>query len=221
MGSTSASEDFDTDLTIPNILGDYAYHLGVAEDFEAGGRIAVGSGLLELDVKYRFLGGADSKLHVAVNPAIGYQTALFLEGISVSLPLILTYDLTSVLWVTVAGFVRYAALDQVIDTDDASLGGDFLTTGGTLRLMIAGATFSLMPTVEWGTYTVSTEASGVVGVDDDNAVMGTAESEAGTTYMQIGLNIGTVYGREMQKLKKMDETLDKIDQKLDKAIEGK
>ena len=74
MGSTSASEDFDTDLTIPNILGDYAYHLGVAEDFEAGGRIAVGSGLLELDVKYRFLGGADSKLHVAVNPAIGYQT---------------------------------------------------------------------------------------------------------------------------------------------------
>ena len=63
-------------VVLPNLLPEFAYHIGVAEDLEVGGRIVVLGGLLELDMKYRFLGKTGDDLQMAIQPALGYR-ALF------------------------------------------------------------------------------------------------------------------------------------------------
>lgn len=208
----------DLSFTFPNVLGEYAYHIGIAENVEVGGRLALGSGLMELDVKYRFIGSDDSKLHVAINPGIGYRSFGLVDGTSVNVPLLLTYELTSVLSVTVGGFANMSFLDSAIegeDSDSPNLGGNTQSFGGAAGIMISGDTFFLYPVVEFGTISASS--------DDEDDESGDSETTFETQYMQVGLNIGVVYGRELQAIKKMDEKMDKkldsIDKKLDKALE--
>ena len=56
-------------VTVPGLIPELTYHIGVTEDVEFGGRVALGFGYGELDLKYRF---HDSDgLHLAVAPALG------------------------------------------------------------------------------------------------------------------------------------------------------
>ncbi len=208
------TEEKDLTFTFPNVLGEYSYHIGVAENVEVGGRLALGSGLMELDVKYRFVGSDDSKLHVAINPGLGYRSFGLVDGTSINVPLLLTYDLTSALSVTVGGFGNMSFLNSAIegeDSDSPNLGGNTTSYGGAAGIMISGDTFFLYPVVEFGMISASS--------DDEDDDSGDSESTFETQYMQVGLNIGVVYGREMQAIKKMDKKLDKIDSKLDKVLE--
>ena len=208
------TEEKELSFTFPNVVGEYAYHIGVAPNVEVGGRLALASGLMELDVKYRFLGSDDSKLHVAINPGVGYRSFGLVDGTSINVPLLLTYDLTPNFSVTVGGFGNMSFLNSAVegeDSDSPNLGGNTTSFGGAAGVMISGDTFFLYPVVEFGTITASSDDA-----DDDS---GDSESSFDTQYMQVGLNIGVVYGREMQAIKKMDKKLDKIDGKLDKALE--
>src|ERR1044072_9003404 len=58
-------------FAIPNLLPELTYHIGISDNAEAGGRLALGSLGGEFDIKYRFL--HNDKLHLAVAPAISYQ----------------------------------------------------------------------------------------------------------------------------------------------------
>ncbi len=208
------SKEKEISIPIPNVLGEYSYHLGLAENMEMGGRIALGAGLMELDFKYRFIGSDESKLHVAVNPAIGYRSAFLLDGTSVGLPLMVTYDVAPFLSVTAGGFFNMSFYDEVVSesgSDTPNLGGNSTSYGGALGLNFSGETFFLYPVFEFGIIEMTAK--------DNNDSSGNNDASFETQYTQIGLNIGVVYGREMKKLKKMDEKLDKMDGKLDKIIE--
>ena len=95
------------DFAFYNLIPELSYHVGVADDWEVGGRIALGSMLMELDAKYRFY--HNGPLHLAVQPALGYESFVVLEGPRVTLPLMLTYDLTDNLSVTAFAYGSYLA----------------------------------------------------------------------------------------------------------------
>src|SRR5262245_30535888 len=61
---SAGNEVNTTYVAIPNILPEITYHIGVAENVEAGGRIGIGSLGGEFDVKWRFL--RSDKLHLAI-----------------------------------------------------------------------------------------------------------------------------------------------------------
>jgi len=92
-------------VVLPNLIPELNYHIGISEGLEFGGRVGLTSGLIEFDVKYRFLGGEGEKLHLAVQPAVGYRALFIVEGLHATLPVIATYDVAPTLSVNVAPYV--------------------------------------------------------------------------------------------------------------------
>ncbi|MCA9547051.1 MAG: hypothetical protein KC613_21765 [Myxococcales bacterium] len=205
------SEEFD--YTAFTILPEIGYHLGVMENLEIGGRVAPQNLFIELDAKYRFVGGPAEKLHVAIAPHVGYQTAIIADGPSVGVPLIVTYDVTKNLAINVAGFGRVLFLSETFDGGDdvdIALGGTTTTFGGHLGIELRGETFYFMPAVEYSRWmsTIEAEAEGEKVTTDYT-----------TNVLQASVNFGFVFGREKQQLDRMENKIDKMDDKLDRALD--
>ena len=139
-------------FTYPNLVPELAYHHGVTDDLELGGRLALAAGLAELDAKYRFIGSQESEFHLAVQPAGGYRALGFIEGFSASLPLIATYDLSDGISINAAGFGMFTSFDTSIEDaeDNVDFSGKSIIAGGSggIQFRTSGG-FHLMPSVEY------------------------------------------------------------------------
>ena len=197
-------------IVLPNLIPELNYHVNVAPNIDFGGRIGLASGLLELDVKYRFVGGPDEKLHLALQPAIGYRAMFIVEGAHVTLPLIATYDLTPSLSATIAPYVSYLNLSAVDKDIGGSFAGTMLTGGAVVGVAVRSEVFYIMPTVDFS-QTVADFSS------ETTTEEGTAKATTSDTisYLVFGVSFGWISGKELKKLKTMDEKLDRIEKKLD------
>ncbi len=207
---TKVNNDETSDpITIPNLIPELAYHIGLGNNMEVGGRVALGSMLFELDFKYKFFESIDKKLHMAIAPALGYRTFLLIEGVNVNLPVIMTYDLSSNFSINLFLYSSYINFKSAMDdseSDDFSDNGGFmansLTMGGGVGFKYTGETFYFMPSVDIGRTVMS---FGDYAEDDSFSV----------TTMVFSITMGWIGGKEMKKLKAMDTKLDRIENKLD------
>jgi len=201
-------QDTEQQFAIPNIIPELTFHIGIVEDFELGGRLALGSLGLEMDAKYRFLKAGG--LHLAVAPAVGYMGWVILQGVSTRLPIVATYEVNKWFGVSAAVFAGYSHYSIANDEyDDAinDFSGDMITYGVALGPELSGETFFIRPTVEFTRYQVMVEAEGEdTGWNPINN-------------LAFMVHFGWVYGREKQQLdrieKKVDDGFDRIEKKLD------
>jgi hypothetical protein len=189
MGNTE-----DDAVVIPNIIPEISYHIGMAEDVEIGGRVGLGSLAIEGDVKYRFF--KNEKLHMAIAPAISYQSLLVIEGLGVRLPAILTYQLADNFDFTAAVFgstTRYSSLDENEDSDFGTFGGSLVSTGGAIGFDLHGETFSIRPAIEYTRY--------VARLDD-------VEDQGDFSTLNILVHIAFTLGKEKQQLDRIERKID-------------
>jgi hypothetical protein len=185
-------------LTVPGVIPEIAYHIGITDDVELGGRIAPGFLYGELDAKFRFF--RSEGLHLAVAPAVGQAFVFVGTMTTLRLPLLLTYELhprfafnagiNATLW-------QVSSVDEDGDLPFTSDDGTLTTAGLSLGLEIVGDTAFLRPSIEIG--------RGVYGAGDRPEPLQIAA---------VVLHFGQVSGRELKKLDEMDRKLDEINGKL-------
>jgi hypothetical protein len=190
-----------TTVTYPNVIPEISYHYGVSENAEVGGRIALGSGMIELDTKYRLL--QSDGLDLAVQPAVGYRSLGFIEGFQGSLPVILTHDLNPRVSLNASVFGAYThyKLTDDFSSSDLDVAGNTVSVGGALGVQFrTRGSFYFMPGVE---VQRSVHRSGdFIGEIPQ------------VTYVIFGIMMG--WGAD-QRIRKMDQQMDRIEDKLDRA----
>lgn len=139
------------DYNLPNPIPDVLYDYGLTDDLELGARLSLGSGLIEAHAKLRFIEAAGGTLHLAFAPAAGYRVLALVNGPVLTLPLIVTYDLSPGMSLSGGPVVSYASysVPDSFDAGDLDLAGDTLYAGGGLGIEFRPA-FGLhvMPAVE-------------------------------------------------------------------------
>jgi hypothetical protein len=140
------------DFNLPNPIPDISFDHGLSDDIELGGRLSLGSGLLEVRSKLRFVQAADGALNIALAPAAGYRVLGLVNGPVLTLPLIVTYDLNRGMSLSggpVASFASYSVPDSLQFGDDPDISGDTLYAGWGIGLEFRPA-FGLhvMPAIE-------------------------------------------------------------------------
>jgi hypothetical protein len=139
------------DFNLPNPLPDVLYDYGLTDDIELGGRLSLGSGLIEARSKLRFVEAANGALHVALAPAAGYRVLALVNGPVLTLPLIVTIDLSPRMSFSVGALASYASYSTPsrLEVDDLDLSGNTLYAGGGFGLEFRPAFgIHVMPTVE-------------------------------------------------------------------------
>jgi hypothetical protein len=206
--TSDGTEGDEQSVTLPTIVPEINYHLGITDDFEFGGRVAPSSLFVELDGKYRVVGAKDERLHVAVAGHVGYQSAFFIDGLMLLLPVIVTYDVSDHIAVNVAAFGRMGFFSETLDDNEIDVGftGTATAFGGHIGLELRGETFYIMPAFEVSRWMFETEGS-----SGDETVTGDVD----TTILQGIVNFGFVFGREKKQLDRVERKLDTMDQKLD------
>lgn len=139
------------DFNLPNPVPDILYAHGLTDDLELGARLGLGSGLLELNAKYRFLTAASDSLHLALAPAAGYRVLLLVNGPVLTLPLLITYDAAPDISVSGGPLVSYAsyAAPDSLEAGDLDLQGDTLYAGGGIGIELRPLPgLHVMPAVE-------------------------------------------------------------------------
>lgn len=140
------------DFTLPNPIPDILFDHGVSDDVELGARLSLGSGLVEVHSKLRFIEAARGTLHVALAPAAGYRVLALVNGPVLTLPLVITYDVGPDLSLSGGALLSYASY-SVPDTfrfnDDLDLSGQTLYAGGGVGVELRPAWgLHLMPAIE-------------------------------------------------------------------------
>jgi hypothetical protein len=139
------------DFNLPNPIPDVLYNRGITNDLELGGRLSLGSGLFEVNAKYRYLQLAQGTLHFAVAPAVGYRALALVNGPVLTLPLLVTYDVSPGMSVSGGPLISYASysVPESLDFGDLDLRGNTLYAGGGVGLQFRPALgLHVMPTVE-------------------------------------------------------------------------
>lgn len=134
----------------PNPVPDILYAHGLLDDLELGGRLSLGSGLLELNAKLRYLEAFNGKLHAALGPALGYRLLGLVNGPVATLPALLTYDLSPQLSLTGGALASFASyrLASGLGGGDADVSGDTLYAGGGVGVQLRTGRFHVLPAVE-------------------------------------------------------------------------
>jgi hypothetical protein len=185
-------------LTLPGVIPEVAYHIGVTDDLELGGRLAPGFLYAELDGKYRFL--HSQGLHLAAAPAVGQAFAIVGTITTVRLPLLLSYELHPRFAFNAgvnATLFRVSSVDSDRDLPFTSDDGSLTTAGFSLGLEIIGDTAFVRPSIE-----VS------------RALYGEADRDDPLQIAAVVLHFGSISGRELKRLDDMDRKLDEINDKL-------
>ena len=197
--------DSDGQLTVPNVIPEFAYHIGVARNWEVGGRIALGSLGIEMDTKYRFL--QKGNLHLAVAPAAAYQAFFVVRGFTLRLPVILSYDFTDIFGINAAILGGFSSTNANHDEDEdlnQYMNGQIFFYGASLGPEIRGSGFFVRPAVEFIRYETSFET-----IEDIDGELWKPFNS-----FNILIHFGWVFGREKQQL-------DRIEEKLDQTLEQK
>jgi hypothetical protein len=125
------------DFNLPNPIPDVSFDYGVTNDVELGGRVSLGSGLLEARSKLRIIEALDDSLNISLAPAAGYRTLGLVNGPVFTLPLIITYDLNRGMSLSggpVASFASYRVPQSLNFSDDPNISGDTLYAGWGLGI---------------------------------------------------------------------------------------
>jgi hypothetical protein len=191
----SATGDSDTTVVVPGLIPELTYHIGITDDVQFGGRIALGFLYGELDLKYRFL--HSDGLHLAVAPAIG-QVAAFGTLTSLRLPLLATYEVSERFAVSGSVSGSSWAVGSLPSDDDAAgpfnVGERFFTmVGGSLGVEISGETAYIRPSFEMNTLTFRPDGA-------DRRIKTGA----------IVFHVGRIGGREKKQLDRIEEKLDRL-----------
>jgi hypothetical protein len=190
------SEGKTEEIVLPALVPELTYHIGMADNLEVGGRIALGALGMEGDVKYRFF--RSDKLHLAMAPAISYQGFFFVEGVGVRLPGILTYELEDNVDLTMAAFagiVNYSSTDN-----DASLfDGTLVNTGAAIGFDLHGETFTIRPALEVSRY--------VANLNSDD---GSLDSHFNTVNLLV--HLAWTRGKEKKQLDRIERKIDALGQ---------
>jgi hypothetical protein len=190
------NKSFDA-VVLPNIIPEFTYHIGMADNLEVGGRVSIGALGMEGDVKYRFL--RNDKLHLAVAPAIGAQAFVVIEGVYVRVPLIMTYELADNFDFTAAVFgasAHYTPADSG-SSDFDSFNGTLVSSGGAIGVDLHGETFSIRPAVEFTRYLYNFSASGSSTSDHFNTV-------------NVLVHLAWTGGKEKQQLDRIEQKIDRL-----------
>jgi len=204
-GATSTgSGSGSTTVAVPSIIPELSYHLGVSDDFELGGRLAIASLTAEIDGRYRFV--RRGPLHVAVGPSIAYTNLFVLSITQFNLPIALTYEFSSRVAVTVAARAGYWMTKATEGEWEKIFKGNGLALGGAVGLEIRGRTFYLRPYFDYtrvgGRNTTTTTSEEITA--DWSFSMAT-----------IGIGIGWLIGKEHEMLERVEDKLDRIERKMD------
>jgi hypothetical protein len=139
------------DFNLPNPLPDILYDYGLTKDVELGGRLSLGSGLIEVHSMLRFVEAAGRTLHVALGPQLGYRVLALVNGPVLTLPLIVTLDLSSELSISggpIVSYASYSTPDRIAGSE-LDLSGDTLYAGGGIGLEFRPAFgIHVMPAIE-------------------------------------------------------------------------
>jgi hypothetical protein len=208
-GTSSGLNDKNLTFTYPNLIPELSYHYGAGHDIEVGGRIVLGAGMIELDTKYRFIGTDTSSVHLAVQPAVGYQGYGVVEGVHLSAPLILTYDFNEDVSLNTAAFGSFAHYASTIDngSNGPDLSGNTVVAGGAVGVQFRSAGgFHFMPAIE---------------VQRALSHSGDVVSEMPKyTVVLFGITFGWGPNRKLDRIEHkvdvIDQKLDRMDQKIDK-----
>ena len=191
--STGNKTTENISFAIPNLLPELTYHVGVSDNAEAGGRIALGSLGGEFDVKYRFL--HSDKLHLAVAPAISYQAFILIQGGGLRLPGILTYELADNLDVNLAAFVTETHWKAVSDSEDfAAWNGNLTQTGAAVGFDLHGETMSIRPAFEWSRIIFNTDGDNFKPFNTFNVL----------------IHVSFIGGREKKQLDRIERKIDNL-----------
>lgn len=185
-------------LTLPGVIPEVSYHIGITDDFEFGGRVAAGLLYAELDGKYRFL--HSEGLHLAVAPAVGQAFAFVGTLTTVRLPVLLTYEFHPRIALNAGANATLWYVSSIDDGDDlpfTSDDGSLTTAGFSLGLEISGDTAFVRPSIEIS-----------------RAFYGAGQREDPLQIAAVVLHFGTITGRELKRLDEMDRKLDEINDKL-------
>lgn len=140
------------DFTLPNPLLDVLYAYGLSDDVEIGARLSLGAGLIEAQSKLRFVEAAHGTLHLALAPAVGYRVLALVNGPVLTLPLLVTYDLSPEVSLTGGALLSYASYsvpESFRFDEDLDLSGQTLYAGGGLGVELRPAWgLHVMPAVE-------------------------------------------------------------------------
>ncbi len=149
---TNLPGDQSLTYNFPNIIPEVSYHFGVGNDFEIGGRVALGAGMIEADAKYRFFGSDATSTHLALQPALGYRSLGLIEGYHASLPLLFTVDLNHNIAVNTSvfgTFVHYGLPDEFDAENNINFAGESAAGGAGVALELSTASgFHFMPGLE-------------------------------------------------------------------------
>lgn len=184
-------------VTLPGLIPELSYHIGVTDNFEFGGRIAPGFLYGELDAKYRFL--RSPEFHLAVAPSIG-QMAIGGTVTSLRLPLIGTYEVNDHFAFTGSVSGSSWTVSSVPSYDDTggmfNVGERFFTmVGGSLGIEVSGEVAYVRPSVEFNTMTFRPEGS--------NQRIKTGA---------LVFHVGRVSGREKKQLDRIEEKVDRMEE---------
>lgn len=190
----SAEESVDP-FWVPNVIPEIGFHAGLIDDLELGGRLGVGSMMIELDAKYRIIGHKGGLFHLAVQPAVNYRTLFVVSGYSAMLPLITTFTFNENIALNLAGYAGYQSYSVSLDALEDYLGADGKTFGGNVGVRFSVDDFYFMPAVDYSrtTYQSSTESDGA-----------TIDLELKTEQLVAGIYIGLTFGGEAPPAKPVE-----------------
>ncbi|MCX5868708.1 MAG: hypothetical protein NT009_14735 [Proteobacteria bacterium] len=198
-GINRMSNDNDH-VIVPNVIPEFAFHVGLAKNWEIGGRVAPGALGIELDTKYRFLQKGD--LHLAVVPAVAYQALFEGYGLTFRLPVVLSYDFIDNFGFNAAVFGGLSAYESDEGDDEEFfqyIEGEILSYGVSLGPELRGSVFFVRPEVEFVRY-----ESSLKHADNLNG-----ESWEPVNSVNVLVHFGWIFGREKQQLERVEEKLDK------------
>lgn len=181
-------------IALPNLIPELSYHIGVTDDVELGGRVALSNLYLEADAKFRFF--RSERLHLALAPALGYQAFLIVQGTTFRLPGILTYDLSDNFSLNASIFGSATSYKEV-DEDFARFDGNQVATGASLGFEIRGEVMVLRPAIEFTSYVARLGDDGSNDFDEYNTV-------------NVLLHVGFIGGREKKQLNRIERKLDRV-----------
>jgi hypothetical protein len=149
-GAPGAARAAATQFNYPELVPELMVSHGITDDVELGGRVGLGAGLFELNSKLRFLRTADDRFHAALAPALGYRVLGIVDGPVLTLPLLLTYELSPNVALSGGLLASYSSyhVPGGLSGTQADLGGNTLYLGGGAGLELRLGGFHLFPAVE-------------------------------------------------------------------------
>jgi hypothetical protein len=187
----------------PDFVPEFAYHLGMTDNLEVGGRIAPAAFGVTGDVKWRFLHSGN--LHLAIDPEIGYQDLIWQygEGRLIGIATLDVADNFSLNAAVIGGVLHSSSGSKSLSS--AFTGSDTIgQTGVQLGVELRGSTFEIRPAFEWDHYEVDL---------GDHTNQPSYLTSLNTFNVIIAMN--WISGQELQKLNEIQQTQQVQNQKLD------